>query len=160
MNPLKRRFRLYLGATALGLSLVAAASAAAPQAPPTQGPTQSATEGAGPGTADPDTRRTATKQLAGVELALVLVVLLGLPMLAHGRKNGDPKEIRGLGLPRGSVRSMLALLIVGSTINFLLFGSQVAGNSFDQVVAALGTLSASVIGFYFGGRTATPAPPP
>ena len=52
MNPLKRRFRLYLGATALGLSLVAAASAAAPQAPPTQGPTQSATEGAGPGTAE------------------------------------------------------------------------------------------------------------
>ena len=158
MNPLKRRFRLYLGATALGLSLVAAVSAAAPQAPPTQGPAQSATEGAGPGTSGPDMKWTATKQLAAVELALVLVVLLGLPMLAHGRKNGDPKEIRGLGLPRGSVRSMLALLIVGSTINFFLFGSQVADDSFDQVVAALGTLSASVIGFYFGGRTATPAP--
>jgi len=88
-------------------------------------------------------------------LALVLVVLL---VLAWFRGKGTCSEIRGLGLPRGSVRSALALMIVGSTINFLLFGSAVAGEHFSEVVAALGTLSASVVGFYFGGRTAAPVP--
>ncbi|MXW70799.1 MAG: hypothetical protein F4Z74_05020 [Acidobacteria bacterium] len=53
---------------------------------------------------------------------------------------------------------MLAIVIVGSTINFLLFGSEVAGDGFSEVVAALTTLSGSVIGFYFGGRTAAPPP--
>jgi len=88
-------------------------------------------------------------------LALVLVTLLAL---AWKRGGSHSVEIRGLGLPRGSVRSALALMIVGSTINFLLFGSAVAGEHFSEVVAALGTLSASVVGFYFGGRTAAPAP--
>lgn len=98
---------------------------------------------------------TAETRLVRVELALValLLVLAGCALCcvdtpACGR--------RGLGLPRGSIRSMLALLIVGSTINFLLFGENVAGERFDQVAAALSTLSGSVIGFYFGGRTAAP----
>ena len=158
MYQRNRKLRLSLGATALSLTLLGAASDAAPQPPPTKGSTQSTTEEPGQGTSDAKTKRTAAKHLAGVELALVLVVLLGLPMLAHSRKNGEPNEIRGLGLPRGSVRGMLALLIVGSTINFLLFGSEVVGESFGEVVGVLSTLSASVLGFYFGGRTAAPSP--
>ena len=92
-----------------------------------------------------------------VEAALVLLVFLLLPVIARCCGEGDRNEARGLGLPRGSVRGMLALFIVGSTINFLLFGSPVAGEHFGEVVAALTGLTGSVIGFYFGGRTATPS---
>ncbi len=99
------------------------------------------------------------KELMWAEIALVAVVFLILPgfFWCCGRKG--PHQARGLGLPRGSVRSMLALLIVGSTVNFFVFGSAAAGEHFTEVMAALGTLSGSVIGFYFGGRTAAPHPP-
>ena len=101
----------------------------------------------------------AVKQLVQAELVLGLVLLLLLGFAAYRGKN-KCAEVRGLGLPRGSVRSVLALFIVGSTINFLLFGAGIAGNNFSEVVAALGTLSASVVGFYFGGRTAASPPKP
>ena len=99
------------------------------------------------------------KELMWAEIALVTIVFLILPgfFWRWGRK--EARQARGLGLPRGSVRSMLALLIVGSTVNFFLFGPSVAGDHFTEVMAALGTLSGSVIGFYFGGRTAAPHPP-
>lgn len=91
--------------------------------------------------------------------AVLVAVLLGLFVLAWRRGQENPAENRGLGLPRGSVRSALALLIVGSTINFILFGAAVAGDSFGEVAGTLGALSAAVVGFYFGGRTAAPPPP-
>lgn len=87
---------------------------------------------------------------------VVLAVLLLLLLLAWRRGEDNPAENRGLGLPRGSVRSALALLIVGSTINFVLFGAGVAGDAFGEVAGTLGALSAAVVGFYFGGRTAAP----
>ena len=107
---------------------------------------------------DHKTWKAAIRRLLIVEIALIGAVLVLLPGIALWRGKTEPGELRALGLARGSVRSMLALLIVGSTINFLLFGSEVAGDSFSEVVAALGTLSASVLGFYFGGRTATKNP--
>lgn len=103
-------------------------------------------------------RSEAVTRLLWVEVGLLAIVLLVLPTVSLWRANGARNDARGLGLPRGSVRSMLAIVIVGSTINFLLFGSEVAGDGFSEVVAALTTLSGSVIGFYFGGRTAAPPP--
>ena len=47
---------------------------------------------------------------------------------------------------------MLALLIVGSFVNVLLFGASVLGDHFEQVVTAFGTLAGAVTGFYFAGR--------
>ena len=89
---------------------------------------------------------------------VLVAILLGLLVLAWRRGEENPAENRGLGLPRGSVRSALALLIVGSTVNFLLFGARVAGDAFGEVTGTLGALSAAVVGFYFGGRTAAPPP--
>ena len=97
-------------------------------------------------------------QLMWVELALVVITLVLLPVLALCCGKGEASEKRGLGLPRGSVRSLLALLVVGSTLNFLLFGAAAFGNDSNQVMSALVALTGSVVGFYFGGRTAAPQP--
>jgi len=61
-------------------------------------------------------------------------------------------SFKGLNLPEGSVRAMLALLIVGSFVNVLLFGADVLGDNFEQVITAFGTLAGAVTGFYFAGR--------
>jgi len=55
-----------------------------------------------------------------------------------------------LGLPRGSVRSVLAILMVTATI-CLAFAGALTGE--------FATLSGVVISFYFAGRGATPAVP-
>ena len=81
--------------------------------------------------------------------------LVGVILPAYGAfNNSEQTERRGLNLPRGSVRSILALLIVGSFVVLLVFGPM-AGKNLDTVIAAFGTLAGSVLGFYFGSRTAT-----
>ena len=99
--------------------------------------------------------------LAGF-IAVSLLVLAGLPLMAHcvGR---DTKEPRGLGLPRGSIRGMLALWMVGSYLLFLVFApilatTKGAENVVDQVLTAFGPLVGAVLAFYFAGRSATPSP--
>ncbi len=91
---------------------------------------------------------------------LFFVVLVGAPIYSCWMsKNRKTKidELRGLNLPRGSIRGMLALLSVGSFVIFLVLGRNAA--NFSEIVTALGTLTGSVIGFYFGNRGgATPAP--
>ena len=59
-------------------------------------------------------------------------------------------------MPRGSLRGMLALLVVGSFVNVLVLGGPALGDSFEIVVSAFGALTGSIIGFYFGSRNATP----
>ena len=95
-----------------------------------------------------------------IELLLVLLVLIGAPYYAKWARRSDEssKSLRGLNLPRGSVRAMLALLIVGSFVNVLVFGAKVFSDHYTQVITAFGTLAGSVIGFYFGGRQASPPP--
>ncbi len=87
---------------------------------------------------------------------LLLLVLVGLPLFARWReKKPDGAELpplKGLNLPEGSVRSMLALLIVGSLLLTLNFGTESLGSAYAEVVSILGTLAGSVLGFYFGSR--------
>ena len=97
----------------------------------------------------------------GLWMALIAI---GAPLYSKWacKRNGEStgtRELRGLNLPRGSIRSMLALLVVGSFVNVLVLGSPVLGNDFDNILAAFGTLTGSIIGFYFGNRSATPLPP-
>ena len=93
------------------------------------------------------------------ELSLLILVLLAAPIYAIFAQRGSSLSVplRGLSLPKGSVRAILALLIVGSFVNVLVFGANVLGENFDQVITAFGTLAGAVTGFYFAGRSAEPA---
>lgn len=100
--------------------------------------------------------------LAGF-VAISLLVLAGLPLMAYcvGRA---PGELRGLGLPRGSVRGMLALWMVGSYLLFLVFAPYLATTEkfsdevVDSVLKAFGPLVGAVLAFYFAARSAAPSP--
>ncbi|MCY3878834.1 MAG: hypothetical protein OXF74_06605 [Rhodobacteraceae bacterium] len=94
-----------------------------------------------------------THPLFWMELVLLAVVLVAAPVYAAWKSSSSTAgPLKGLNLPEGSVRAMLALLIVGSFVNVLLFGSNVLGSNFEQVVTAFGTLAGAVTGFYFAGR--------
>ena len=92
-------------------------------------------------------------------VTLLLLVLVALPYVALKKWNGtttsnsgDRPPLKGLNLPEGSVRSMLALLIVGSLLLTLCLGTTSLGFAYAEVVSILGTLAGSVLGFYFGSR--------
>ena len=94
-----------------------------------------------------------SQPLFWIEGVLLVLILLAAPLYAVWRSWSEGSEIlKGLNLPEGSVRAMLALLIVGSFVNVLLFGANVLGDHFEQVLTAFGTLAGAVTGFYFAGR--------
>ncbi len=88
---------------------------------------------------------------------LFVVVLIILPMLAiwiTNGQNGSDIPLKGLALPQGSVRSMLALLIIGSFMIVAVIGGGVSAleDNFDEVLSALTGIAGAVVGFYFGSR--------
>ncbi len=94
------------------------------------------------------------------EVLLLLLVLLAAPCYAIYISNSEKSEkLTSLNLPKGSVRAMLALLIVASFVNVLVFGANVMGENFEQVVTAFGTLAGAVTGFYFAGKGSDQSPP-
>ena len=66
----------------------------------------------------------------------------------------DLPPLKGLNLPEGSVRAMIAIAIIGSFLIILSIGPLVFKNSdhFNTILAAFGSLSGAVLGFYFGSR--------
>ena len=89
------------------------------------------------------------------ESVLLLIVLVALPIYAACKsKSQDNLPLKGLALPQGSVRSMLALTVVGSFVVFLVFGGPVFSENdrFTEIVAALTGVAGTIIGFYFGSR--------
>lgn len=95
-----------------------------------------------------------------VECLWFLLVAVGFPTYSYiAGKCVDKKELRGLNMPRGSVRAILALIVVGSFVNVLIFGAPALGPGYQPTIVAFGALTGSIIGFYFGNRTATPPPP-
>ena len=109
-----------------------------------------------------------TSKLFWMQLALLVIIFVGMPLLSsHLRRQMESDEEkahdagrRAFNLPRGSIRAMLALFSIGSFVNVLALGPGVIPDAyFDQVVTAFGTLSGTILGFYFGGRTANPPPP-
>jgi len=91
------------------------------------------------------------------EGTLLFIVILLLPFCAvFWAKRADKSgiELKGLALPKGSVRSMLALVVVGSLVIFLVFGAaampEKMESRFTEIVAALTGIAGTIIGFYFG----------
>lgn len=94
-------------------------------------------------------------------IALFVVVFIVMPLacLCIGgflRKDGGSllERTKGLYLPEGSIRAMLALAIVGAFIIVMVLGPMVDGlkESFDKILAAFSALTGAVTGFYFGNR--------
>ena len=92
---------------------------------------------------------------------LLFITLVVLPLYAAWKAQArQDLPLKGLALPQGSVRSMLALTVVGSFVVFLIFGgvSLPSGTRFTEIVAALTGIAGTIVGFYFGsgGSGTTP----
>ncbi len=83
---------------------------------------------------------------------LLLIVLIGLPVLATWVVRKGEMPLKGLGLPAGSVRSMLALMTVGVFVVVATYGRTALGSEYERVLTTLATLAGPVLGFYFGSR--------
>ena len=121
-------------------------------------------QGAGPAP-EPLKELVWTSPLVIVQCFWMVLVTLGAAWYARsiGKKNGEvinKDELRGLNLPRGSLRGILALATIGSFVNVMVLGAPVLGAHFPGVLAAFGTLTGSIVGFYFGTRGATQAQAP
>ncbi len=90
--------------------------------------------------------------LGWTHVALLAAILVLLPFYVNSRKADNSAPLRGLNLPRGSVRSMLALLVVSSLLLTVVFGSEPLGDGYNQAISILGALAGSILGFYFGSR--------
>ncbi len=94
-----------------------------------------------------------SQPLVWVEIAYITVVLVTGFLCTFFRSNGSERaKLKGMNLPEGTIRSMLALIIVGSFVIFLVLGSEL--KNFESVVTAFGTLAGAVLGFYFAHRGA------
>jgi len=82
---------------------------------------------------------------------LVFVILLGVSIyfIQKGKMKADTWHLRSLGLPRGSVRAMVAFIILFFLVYTILAGKTVPEQP-EWIVGILGT----VIGFYFGAAMA------
>jgi hypothetical protein len=90
--------------------------------------------------------------LLAASAALVYLWLLQQRFLAACREAGEIAvfALQPAGVPSGTVRSLIALLVIFASIGFAAF-SLIQGKPFPEVMSAvLGT----VLGFYFGSRTA------
>ena len=86
-------------------------------------------------------------------VGLFFVVLVVYPSVAwsirwRGNASGGARP-RALYLPNGTIRAMLALLTAGTFV--MVLGSQVKEH-FEEVLTAFGTLTGTMVGFYFGTR--------
>ena len=92
-------------------------------------------------------------------LAVLVMVIAWIRTWGWNDTEGR-KKLRGLALPNGTVRSVLALLVVGGFILFAFTGRGIVGDNeqFTAVLAAWVTLTGTVTGFYFGSRVGQPNP--
>ena len=87
----------------------------------------------------------------------LLVVLVMYPIMAaviNFRKD-NTSPMKGLSLPAGTVRAMLAILIIGTYLIVLtssLWIPETEKNNLDVIISSFGSLSGAVIGFYFASR--------
>jgi len=88
-------------------------------------------------------------------VVVIFAVLWGISIyfVKTGRLSAHDWSMRSLGLPQGSVRALLALLILFLLISSTLTNTQLPDLP-DWLVGILGT----IIGFYFGAAMVPKAP--
>ena len=92
-----------------------------------------------------------------VFVAGVFVVLwtISIYFVATGKMTGDDWFKKSLGLPQGSVRALLAMMIL-----LLLIFSMWKNEPIPELPQWLVGILGSIIGFYFGAAMATKSPSP
>jgi len=104
-----------------------------------------------------------TPSFSAWAVALGIGLLFGLAFLVmfiawrrtwHWNDEEHLERLRGLALPSGTTRSVLALLIVGGFVLFAFIGRGIlgAGDQYNAIFGAWVTLTGTVTGFYFGSR--------
>jgi predicted lysophospholipase L1 biosynthesis ABC-type transport system permease subunit len=90
-----------------------------------------------------------------VFIVVILAVLWGTSIyfVKTGKLSAQDWSMKSLGLPQGSVRALLAFLLLFSLVFSILTGTTIPDLP-DWMVGILGT----VIGFYFGAAMAPKAP--
>lgn len=103
-----------------------------------------------------------------VSLILLVVVFLVIYVVTiirtrRWKQNVKEAPLKGLALPDGSIRGLLAFLVVGAFVLFIFFGKEAVGvtqadgtidtSLYTTVLTAFGTLTGAISGFYFGSRT-------
>jgi hypothetical protein len=106
---------------------------------------------------------------------LLLIYAVAVWRTRNWEQGSREPPLKGLALPEGSIRGMIAFLLVGAFIMFIFFGNGVLSSPqetqkydangklvettttvdttlFTTVLTAFGTLTGAVAGFYFGGR--------
>ena len=100
---------------------------------------------------------TISGEIFGLFGILVLVTVIRLADVTRTPETLSRYQvIPPLGLSTGSVRAILALLILGIWILLIVRGSSFIadGNQLDKVLTTVGSLLGAVVGFYFGSRAA------
>ena len=88
-------------------------------------------------------------------LAIMMLVLpLCVIFINHiNDEHNDKHHLEPLGLPKGSIRSILALSIVGSFLITVALGPLFIDlDYFSAIIAAQSALVGSAVGFYFGSK--------
>ena len=89
-----------------------------------------------------------------IQALFLFLVFFGYPLmvfLKYKTNNIKQASLKGLNLPQGSVRSMIAIAIVGSFLITLSLGPlAIDKEQLDVIFTAFGSLSGAIIGFYFG----------
>ena len=97
--------------------------------------------------------------LVVAESVLLAIVLIGYPLLVRSWRPPSAAPPRGLHLPQGSVRSMLALTSVGTLVVVATFGAHAfTADQYEHVITVLSALAGPILGFYFGSRHAESRP--
>lgn len=116
-----------------------------------------------------------------------LVLLFGIFLIIYGTTvkrtwdwNSNPNYscLRGLALPNGSIRGLIAFLVIGGFLIFIFVGPKIfitevtvtdasgvetVTTAYDEhlfttILSAFSTLTGAIAGFYFGGRESQPIP--
>jgi hypothetical protein len=90
--------------------------------------------------------------------AIVILLVAAAYIGAVAKNKNTERSNEPLAIPKGSVRAILGLFIVGEFVNFLIFGSsafQSNPDTYRTVLTVFATLASSVTGFYFGSRSSS-----